>query len=254
MADEQTTTTVDQAGISRAPDGTITDGQSSTTTTQETTTQTKTTDDNESRSLLNRQSSATETKSEKTESGETTGKKPPETGAPDKYSAYTLPDGYVLDPAIETKANTIFKSMNLSQSQAQQLVDFYRETTDAAFRQPFDAYQEIVNGWEEESKNHPELKGKIEPGQEINARIGRYLDSYPDKAVAQAFRDEMDLTGAGNHYAFILVLNHLIKQITEGSHVSGKGPTPAGQSAPGVAAPPSAAAAIWPSLPSGQRG
>jgi hypothetical protein len=60
----------------------------------------------------------------------------------------------------------------------------------------------------------------------------------------------MDLTGVGNHPAFIRALDYFAQRLTEGKHVAGNGPSPGGQSRPGAATQPGAAAAIWPSLPS----
>lgn len=242
-------TTTDTSGIQRTTEGTIVDGQttqtdqSSATTTQETKTEST-----EGTSLLNQQEKKTETKVEEKKEGEEGKKEEKKSeGAPEKYEDFKLPDGYELVPEVKTKAEGLFKELGLSQEGAQKLVDFYRETTDAAFRQPFDQYQEMINGWRTEAENHPDLKGKLGPGKEVNVRIAKALDSLGDPELAKDFRSLMDLTGAGNHPAFIRTINAWAKQVTEGSHVAGNGPSEASQSRPG-SAPPSAAAAMWPNL------
>ena len=173
--------------------------------------------------------------------------------APDKYEDYKVPDGYTLDPEIKTKADAIFKDLGLSQEGAQRLVDFYTAETTEAFEAPFKAYQQLTLDWRKEAESHPDLRGKLGPGQEVNVRIARALDGLDDPSLASDFRKLMDLTGAGNHQAFIRVIDKLAAKVVEGAHVAGNGPSPAGQSKPG-AAPPSAAAALWPSLPSGRGG
>ncbi len=175
--------------------------------------------------------------------------KEPAKGAPEKYEEYKVPEGYSLDPEVKTQADSIFKGLGLNQEQAQSLVDFYTKQTSDAFQAPFKAYQEMTDSWRQESENHPDLSGKLGPGKEVSVRIAKALDGLGDPKLASDFRAQMDLTGAGNHHAFIRVLDRFAQRLTEGTHVAGRGPSQAGQSRPGEA-PPGAAAAMWPNLPS----
>jgi hypothetical protein len=153
---------------------------------------------------------------------------------------------------MKAEANELFKGMKLSQANAQKLVDFYIKTNQEALEAPYKAFKDLTDSWREESMNHPDLKGKLGPGKEISVRIAKALDGLQDPKLAQDFRQAMDLTGAGNHPAFIRVIAKWASAVTEGSHVAGNGPSPLGQSAPGQAER-SAAQTIWPSLPSGNR-
>jgi hypothetical protein len=171
-------------------------------------------------------------------------------GAPEKYEDFKAPDGVKLDPAVIAKAAPIFKELGLSQDAAQKLVDTYRELSAEAAAAPYKAYQDTVAGWLKDSQDHPDLRGKLGPGQEVNVRIAKLLDGVPDSKLASDFREAMDITGVGNHPAFIRLMDHFAKQLTEGTHVAGNGPGPGGQSAPGTASRPSAAASMWPNLPS----
>ena len=243
MADE--TTTANPEGVARTADGTLadqttqTEQSSQTTSPAESTTQTqKTTDKTEGKTLL------TEGKKEETKTEE----KKVES-APEKYNDYTVPEGYQLDPEIKTSADKLFKEHGLSQEAAQSFVDFYVKQTTEAFQAPFEAYQKVTDGWKTESENHADLKGKIGPGKEISIRISKFIDGIGDPQLAKDFREHMDITGAGNHQAFIRVLNYAAERLTEGQHVAGKGPSEAGQSRPGQA-PKSAAQSMYPNLPS----
>lgn len=243
MADE--IPTADQTGIARTSDGTIADQateKSSATTTQETGTPSTTA---EGKTLLTEEGK-TEAKTETKEADKA------DTKAPETYTDYKLPEGFTLDPEVKTQADTLFKGMGLTQDQAQSLVDFYTKQTTEAFQAPFAAYKEMTDNWRKESESHPELKGKLGSGQEVNVRIGKALDSLNDPKLSSDFRELMDLTGAGNHQAFIRVIDKLASRVTEGTHVSGNGPSKDGQSAPNQA-PPSAAAAMYPNLPSARR-
>lgn len=236
MPDE---TTVDTAGVTRTAEGQISDGQ---------TTQTD--------------QSPSSTTPETTESGKTllTEDKSPEKaevkaaeGAPEKYSDYKLPDGVTLSPEIKTEADNLFKGLGLSQDAAQSLVDFYGKQISELSSAPAKAYQEMTDGWRKDSESHPDLRGKLGPGQEINVRISKALDGLGDPKLASDFKAAMDLTGVGNHPAFIRVISRLAEKVTEGTHVAGNGPSKEGQSQSGRTAPPSAAAAMWPTLPSSTR-
>jgi hypothetical protein len=247
MADEQTTT--DTSGVARTSDGTIADqgtvqSNAQTTTEQKTeTTPQKTEQSNDGKSILNQKAEG-ERKEE-----------PAAKGAPEKYEDFKVPDGIKLDPAVIAKAAPIFKELGLPQEGAQKLVDMYRELSAEAAAAPYKAYQDTVAGWLKEAQDHPDLRGKLGPGQEVNVRIGKLMDSLPDQKLASDFRSVMDITGAGNNPAFIRVMDYVAKQLTEGTHVAGNGPGPGGQSAPGSASRPSAAAAIWPGLkPAGSAG
>jgi hypothetical protein len=243
------TTQTDQTGVERTGAGEIVDQSPSAkealsqTTNQETKPEQKAEEGKEGKTLL------TEGKKEEPKKEEP--KKAEVKGAPEKYEDYKVPEGYTLDPEIKGEADKLFKGLGLDQAQAQSLVDFYTAKTTEAFQAPFTAYKEMTDSWRTEAESHPDLRGKLGPGQEVNVRISKALDALSDPKLASDFKELMDITGAGNHQAFIRVIDKLAQRMTEGTHVAGNGPSKAGQSAPG-AAPPSAAAAMWPTLPSAQ--
>lgn len=236
MADETPapapTPTPDPSGVTRTPDGTIAaPSPASMTPTPEGTT------------LL--------TEAPKADPAKPAEAKPVE-GAPEKYEDYKVPDGYEIAGELKTEIDGLFKGIGLSQENAQSLVDFYVKQTQEAFQAPFDAYQEMRKEWRTEADNHPDLRGKLAEGGEVRTTIGKLLSTMPDQQLASDFRKAMDLTGVGDHPAFIRAIYGWAKALTEGSHVAGNGPAPGGQSAPG-ARPPSAAQAMYPNLPSSGR-
>jgi|SRR5579872_460734 len=242
-------TTPDLSGVNRDSTGTIVDQSNQSTNQEQSQQQTQT----EKPSLLNQKEAPKEAPKpeEKKEEGKKEEAKPL-TGAPETYSDYKMPDGWSLDPDAKKEADTVFKELNLSQDGAQKLMDMYTKNVLEAHNAPFKAYQELTEGWAKEAQDHPDLRGKLGPGQEVNVRIAKFLDNLGDAQLASDFRKIMDLTGAGNHPAFIRVINHAAKLLTEGSHVAGKGPSEAGQSKSGTVTTPSAAQAMYPHLKSGQ--
>lgn len=238
MADETTTTPVQtppqtQPGPERTPDGTIIDA--SKTETQQTS------------------STTTDSSSDQTKPGDKTGTtaKPGDApaAAPEKYEAFTVPEGYTLDDAVATEAGAIFKELNLPQASAQKLVDFYVKETQSAIEAPFKAFATMVDGWKGEvSKAYG---AKIEPGGEHAIAVSRLLSQLgPAEAP---FREAMDNTGVGSHPAFVSAFIKLASMLGEGTDVRGNGPSPLGQSKTGEADKPSAAQAMYPHLPSAGR-
>lgn len=253
MANEATTT--DGAGIARTSDGTIAPTPATEGSPQNTTppNQTQTPPSTDGKTVLNQ-----ETKPDATSKDDgATGDKKPDAktdGAPEKYEAFTVPEGATLDPKAVEKATSIFKELGLNQANAQKLVDVYNELAAEAAAAPRKAYLDMTDGWLKEAQDHPDLRGKLGPGQEVNVRIAKLLDGVGDQKLASDFRAAMDLTGVGNHPAFIRLMDHFAKQLTEGTHVAGNGPSPGGQSRPGTDTRPGAAAAMWPTLPSATQG
>lgn len=169
---------------------------------------------------------------------------------PDKYSAYKVPEGYELDEETVSKANDLFKKSKLTQADAQAFIDMYIDLSRDAMEAPYKAFNDLTKQWKDEAMNHPDLKGKLGAGKEVSVKISKMLNDLGDPQLVKDFRQAMDLTGAGNHPAFIRMLAKAAEKLVEGGHVSGAGPSPHGQTPKGQASPPSAARALWPTLPS----
>jgi hypothetical protein len=169
--------------------------------------------------------------------------------APEAYAEFKVPEGTELDPTAATEAQALFKGLNLSQESAQKLVDFYVSKTNEAFQQPFKAYRDMRDGWVKDAKAHTELSGKLEPNGPVLSTIARAIDGLGDAALASEFRAAMDLTGAGDHPAFIRTFYKMAQALTEGRPVAGSGPSRHGQVAPGDRAGTSIASRLYPNLP-----
>lgn len=166
-------------------------------------------------------------------------------GAPEKYEAFKVPDGFVLDDKVAAEASELFKASGLSQEAAQKMVDFYTAKTQEAFQQPYKAYKDMREGWVKEVKADPEIGGKLD---QVKITIGKALDGLGDPKLAENFKAAMDLTGAGDNPAFIKAFYKMAQALTEGSSVVGRGPSAGGQTAPGQGRV-TAAKALFPNLP-----
>jgi len=172
------------------------------------------------------------------------------TGAPEKYEDFKAPDGWAdkgweLDKEILTEASPLFKELNLSQDQAQKLVDFYAQTSAKASEASANSVIQQNEEWVKAVKADPEIGPRLAT---VKATVSKAIDSLGPE-LGSAFREAMDYTGVGNHPAFIKAFYKLAQRLTEGSHVAGKGPSEHGQTNP-ARAPKSAASALYPNLPS----
>jgi len=170
--------------------------------------------------------------------------KPPVGDAPEKYEAWKLPDGFEMPEAKLTLVNDTFKELGISQEAGQKLVDLYAGQLKEEIEAPYKAYTDLRKTWRDEVAADPKI-GKILP--QVKQDIARALDGIGDPVLVTAYKEAMDLTGAGDHPAFIKVLHALAQRAVEGKPVTGKGP--AGVTAPG-AKPTTGAAALYPNLPS----
>lgn|SRR5262245_51087944 len=239
MPDNQQSTP-DSAGIDRTATGAVADkGQ---TTEKVTTAQTSTSPEpkdtpTDDKSLLNQSAGKSLANQQPPGAG---------AGAPEAYEAFNVPEGYELDQETSKEIGGIFKSMNLTQEQGQQLVDFHIKTTNEAFNQPYEAWRETQKQWVNQVKNDPFLGPRL---NQVTTTISKAIDqiSKSNPRLGEDFRAAMDSTGAGNNPHFIRMFYELASMITEGGHVAGRGPSPGGQKGDGTM--PTAARAMYPNLP-----
>ncbi len=75
--------------------------------------------------------------------------------APDAYADFSVDDGLTLDETLLAEATPLFKEMNLTQEQAQKLVDFQSKQVQARSQ----AYDALMETWVDECKNDSEFGG-----------------------------------------------------------------------------------------------
>jgi hypothetical protein len=126
-------------------------------------------------------------------------------------------------------------------------VDFYIAKTAESHNQPYEQYQETRQTWRDEINADPDIGGTKLNG--VMVSISKLIDSFGDAKVADAFREAMDYTGAGDNPGVVKGLYALAKRLTEGGPVRGVGPSLDGMRRPGEGRP-SAAQAIYPNLKS----
>lgn len=258
-------TATDQAGVTRTPDGTIADQsqsqQTSSSTASPTSTPAATTDTTQSKTDQTKTeptSTKTEPKADDKSLASKADTKKEDTkapqGAPEKYEPYTLPEGLELDATVVEEANKLFKELGLPQAAAQRIVDQHVALMQKAAQEPVDFFNQQKMEWRKELIADKTLgDGK----ENLNAKTLKQISDVKNALgpeLKEAFQEAMDYTGAGDHPAFIKAMVKIAEFISEGSHVSGKGPSPLGQTPTGSAARPTPAQAMYPNLPSAASG
>jgi len=139
-------------------------------------------------------------------------------GAPDQYADFTLPEGVQIDKGLVEGFKPIAKELNLTQDQAQKLVDYYNSGVHA---QRMEQWAETQKSWVESAKADKEFGG-----QAFNENMG-YASSVLDKFGTPELRKYMDDFGVGNNPEMIRFVVRIGKAMAEPQHVSG-GSTDAG--------------------------
>tara|TARA_R110000787_G_C13443392_1_gene446704 strand:+ start:26300 stop:27004 length:705 start_codon:yes stop_codon:yes gene_type:complete len=112
---------------------------------------------------------------------------------PDTYADFVMPEGVELDSALLTEAAPLFKELGLTQDQAQKLVDFQAKQAQASSESNVDAFNQLMNDWQEQSKNDKEFGGdKFEE----NVGVAR---SAIDKFGTPELKQLLEEHGVGNH-------------------------------------------------------
>ena len=163
-------------------------------------------------------------------------------GAPEKYGDFKLPDGYKFDEKQLTDATALFKEMNLSQDQAQKLVDHYAANSLQAAEAPYKAWADLQKQWMTDIGDR--FGSKTES---VKTDIGKAIGTLPP-SLARSFRAALDLTGAGSNPDIVEGLHIMLKGLVEGGSVRQGNQSPEANKQPGAPARPSAAEAMYPHL------
>ena len=78
---------------------------------------------------------------------------------PDTYADFNMPEGVTVDSALLDEATPLFKELGLTQEQAQKLVDFQAKQVQASSQSQVDAFNQLMNDWQEQSRNDKEFGG-----------------------------------------------------------------------------------------------
>lgn len=135
-------------------------------------------------------------------------------GAPEKYEDFKTPDGVKIESKQGDAFKTIAKELNLSQDQAQKLIDLQSSFALAHQKAAVDAFAETVNSWKAEATK--ELGAAYDKKV---ATAARAMDKFGSPELKQLLTD----TGIGNHKAMVKLLSRIGEAVSEDVFTEGKG-------------------------------
>ncbi len=167
---------------------------------------------------------------------------------PEKYE-FKVPEGQELPQETVEKITPVFKELGLSNDQAQRMLDLHNDIVKSVLDKPLETYQNMRADWRKDVISDRYIgNGRDGLSQTAQQDISAAFNAMGDQRTIEEFKEAMNLTGAGDHPAFLRAFAALGKHFREGTAVRGSGPAPVGQQRPGQ--PRSAATALYPNLPS----
>lgn len=130
-------------------------------------------------------------------------------GAPEAYENFTFPEGLQIDEAKATEFMTVAKELNLSQANAQKLVDFQAKMVQEQQQGLIDAHKEMTNGWKAET-----LKAYTQ--EEISDAVRGF------KAAPEGVQKLLSEFGLENNKDFVGFFANLGKSMKEDTFESGQ--------------------------------
>ena len=129
-------------------------------------------------------------------------------GAPEQY-AFEFPEGFEANEADLEKFTTIFKEANLSQTNANKLLNAYAELRTVEQTQDVQEFDKLQKEWVKEARTDAEVGG-----QDFNQKL-----AVANKAMKQFATPELvDLfkfTGVGNNVEMVRFLYRVGKALSE---------------------------------------
>lgn len=150
---------------------------------------------------------------EKSKDGETDDDK--DSGAPENYGDFELPEGMELDEKAMEQFVPIAKELDLSQEQAQKLVTLYSNQIKAQVDMQEETYSTIRNDWVKEVKADKEIGG-----EKFNENVATAREAVKTFG-SDELTDMLNTTGLGDHPAVVKFFYKVGKAMKDDSIVHG---------------------------------
>lgn len=123
-------------------------------------------------------------------------------GAPETYADFALPEGVALGTDLATEFGGLAKGLNLTQEQAQQVLDIGAKLALKGATDQAATIQTVQEGWRNETRTDKEFGGDKLPENLARAKAAMEATSTPQLQVL------LDKSGLGNHPE---VIRHFLK-------------------------------------------
>lgn len=136
-------------------------------------------------------------------------------GAPEKYEDFTFPEGIEADKEAVENFIPIAKEFNLSQEQAQKIIDFETSRMQTMVQGQEEAWKTIQEDWKTSVKSDKEIGGPA--FDESLSQAKTFLNKFGTPELMEA----LNSTGMGNHPEFIRAFSRAGKAMGEDKLVAG---------------------------------
>lgn len=143
-------------------------------------------------------------------------------GAPEKYEAFTAPEGTALDAAVMTEFETAARELNLPQDAAQKLID---KMAPVMAKQQTAQLEQLRTDWAAASTSDKEFGG-----EKLAENLG-FARKAIDTFGTPELKTMLNQTGLGNHPDVVRFMVRAGKAISEDRIVTGGAPASANRSA-----------------------
>jgi hypothetical protein len=140
------------------------------------------------------------------------------TGAPEAYEDFAAPEGVELDAAVLDEFKGAAKELNLSQAQAQSVVDLGIKLQQSFTEKALEAADATITSWEEAAKTDKEIGG--EAFEKNLALAKKATDTFGSEAFKAELLEKYRL---GSHPEFIRFAASVAKAISEDTLVPASG-------------------------------
>lgn len=142
-------------------------------------------------------------------------------GAPDEYAEFTAPEGWEMNSAAVESFTPVAKDLNLTQEQAQKLVDFHTGQIKALMDEQVQQLVDARKEWVESIKKDEEIGGAA---MDRNVAVAvRALNKFATKE----FRKALEETGLGDHPEMVRVFFRIGTAMAEATTDGGDKEPPA---------------------------
>jgi hypothetical protein len=174
----------------------------------------------------NTETASTETKTEETKTEDTKPEANPAKRGPEEYAEFKLPEGAAIDEEGMTGFKGLAKELDLTQEQAQKLLEFGGEKIKAMAEAPSKLWAETQAKWQAEVKADPEIGGtKFQDSVKTAALVFEPGESNPFVSSAEeavGLRNALNATGAGNNPAIVKLFVKMGSILKEPAGLAGK--------------------------------
>lgn len=146
--------------------------------------------------------------------------------APEEYVAFSVPEDIKLEGEDLIDFKSFAKEQDLTQEQAQKVLDFAGPKIKAMIEQPYREWNELQGKWQAEVKSDPEIGGtKYEQSVKEAGNVFVAGESNPfvkSDGEARSLREALNTTGAGNNPAIVRLFVKMGRLLAEPAHLRGK--------------------------------